>query len=55
MSKVIAAHFSKRPTLRVSTPLEGLIDDGFRLTVLGEFDAVYSLFEKLNLRYDPEP
>ena len=44
-SKVITANFTKRPTLRVGTPLEGLVEDGFRLTVLGEFGATYTVLQ----------
>jgi len=36
-NKVITASFSKRPSLQVGTPLEGLFEDGFRLTLAGEF------------------
>jgi len=42
-NKVIIATFSKRPTLIVSTPLEGLSDLGFRLTLQGEWGTVYRI------------
>jgi hypothetical protein len=48
-SKIITANFTKRPTLRVGTPLEGLVEGGFRLTVLGEFGSPYSVLGSTNL------
>lgn len=48
-SKVITATFTKRPRLRVSTPLEGLTEDGFRLAVLGEFATPYTVWGSTNL------
>jgi hypothetical protein len=48
-SKVITANFTKRPTLRAVTPLDGLVEDGFRLTVLGESGATHQLFGSTNL------
>ena len=48
-SKVITANFTKRPTLRVGTPLEGLVEDGFRLTLTGEFGAQYQILGSTNL------
>jgi hypothetical protein len=42
-SKVITAVFSRRPTLIVNTPLEGLSDLGFRLTVKGEWGIAYRI------------
>lgn len=48
-NKVIAANFTKRPTLRVGTPLEGLVEDGFRLTILGDFGTPYSILGSTNL------
>ena len=48
-NKVITANFTKRPTMRVGTPLEGLVEDGFRLTVLGEFGSPYSILGTTNL------
>jgi hypothetical protein len=47
-SKVINASFTKRPILRVGTPLEGLTEDGFRLTVLGEFGTPYTVLGSTN-------
>ena len=43
-SKVITARFTKRPWLRVEATPEMLREDGCRLTVYGEFGAVYQLF-----------
>lgn len=48
-SKTITANFTKRPTLRVSTPLEGLVEDGFRLTLFGEFGTPYTILGSTNL------
>ncbi|HEY9173728.1 MAG TPA: chitobiase/beta-hexosaminidase C-terminal domain-containing protein [Verrucomicrobiae bacterium] len=48
-SKVITANFTKRPRLRVGTPLEGLVEDGFRLTLTGEFGAAYEVSGSTNL------
>jgi hypothetical protein len=48
-SKVITANFTKRPRLRVGTVLEGLVEEGFRLTLLGEFGATYSVEGSSNL------
>jgi hypothetical protein len=48
-SKVITANFTKRPSLRVGTPLEGLIEGGFRLTLLGEFGTAYQILGSTNL------
>ncbi|MDA1277190.1 MAG: hypothetical protein O2960_24530, partial [Verrucomicrobia bacterium] len=42
-NNVINADFTKRPALRVGTPLEGLTEDGFRLTLLGEFGTPYTV------------
>lgn len=41
---VIEARFTKRPTLRVGTPFEGMVEEGFRLTLMGEFGAAYQFF-----------
>jgi hypothetical protein len=48
-SKVITANFTKRPSLRVGTPLEGFVEDGFRLTLTGEFGAPYAILGSTNL------
>ena len=42
-NKVITASFTKRPSLRVGTLLEGLVENGFRLTVIGEFGTNYAI------------
>ena len=46
---VIAASFTKRPSLEVGTPLEGLVEDGFRLTLTGEFGTAYAIWGSTNL------
>jgi hypothetical protein len=46
---VITASFTKRPSLQVGTLLGGLIEDGFRLTLTGEFGAPYTIFGSTNL------
>ena len=48
-SKVITANFTKRPSLRVGTPLEGLAEEGFRLTLIGEFGTNYAVLASTNL------
>ena len=48
-NKVITASFTKRPGLQVGTPLEGLFEDGFRLTLTGEFGALYTIYGSTNL------
>jgi Divergent InlB B-repeat domain len=48
-SKVITANFTERPTLRVGTPLEGPVEDGFRLTLTGEFGTAYEIWGSTNL------
>ena len=47
-SKLITADFSERPRLRVGTPLEGLVENGFRLTLMGEFGTPYSILWSTN-------
>jgi uncharacterized repeat protein (TIGR02543 family) len=42
-NKVITANFTRRPWLTVGTSLEGLSDQGFRLTLTGEFGAAYRI------------
>jgi len=49
-SKTISVTFTTRPTLRVGTPVEGLSEDGFRLTIQGEFGTPYSVSSSTNLR-----
>ena len=46
---LITASFTKRPSLEVGTPLEGLVEDGFRLTLTGEFGTNYALQGSTNL------
>ncbi|MCX6924582.1 MAG: hypothetical protein NT154_15410 [Verrucomicrobia bacterium] len=48
-TKVITANFTKRPSLRAGTPLEGLVEDGFRLTLTGEFGTNYAILGSTNL------
>jgi uncharacterized repeat protein (TIGR02543 family) len=47
-NQVITASFTKRPWLRVGTPLEGLVENGFRLTLMGEFGTPYSILWSTN-------
>jgi hypothetical protein len=47
-SKVITVNFTKGPSLRVGTPLEGLVEDGFRLTINGDFGAAYQVLGTTN-------
>lgn len=48
-NQVITANFTKRPTLRVGTPLEGMGEGGFRLTLTGEVAEQYSILGSTNL------
>ncbi|MCX6879818.1 MAG: chitobiase/beta-hexosaminidase C-terminal domain-containing protein [Verrucomicrobia bacterium] len=48
-SKAVTAVFTKRPGLRVGTPLEGLVEDGFRLTLTGEFGKQYEILGSADL------
>jgi hypothetical protein len=48
-SKVITAVFTKRPRLRVDSALEGLIEEGFRLTLTGEFGKQYEILGSTDL------
>lgn len=48
-SKLITANFTKRPSMRAVTPLEGLNEEGFRMAVLGEFGAAYNILASTNL------
>jgi uncharacterized repeat protein (TIGR02543 family) len=48
-NKVITASFTKRPSLQVGTPLEGLVEDGFRFTLTGEFGGEYLILGSTNL------
>lgn len=48
-NKLITATFSKKPSLRAGTPLEGLVEDGFRITLTGEFGALYNIWGSTNL------
>lgn len=48
-SRVITAAFTKRPNMRAVTCLEGLVEDGFRMTLLGEFGGQYRLLVSTNL------
>ena len=43
-NKVITASFTKRPWLQGEGDPDLLRQDGFRLTLTGEFDTVYQLF-----------
>jgi uncharacterized repeat protein (TIGR02543 family) len=48
-SKAITAVFTKRPGLRVDTSLEGLVEEGFRLTLMGEFGKRYEILGSSDL------
>jgi hypothetical protein len=48
-SKAITAVFTKRPGLRVDTSLEGLVEEGFRLTLMGEFGKQYEILGSSDL------
>ena len=48
-SKAITAVFTKRPGLQVGTSLEGLVEDGFRLTLTGEFGQQYEILGSADL------
>lgn len=48
-SKSVTARFSNRPTLRVGTRNEGLVDGCFRLTLFGELGGRYSIQSSTNL------
>jgi len=48
-SKAITAVFTKRPGLQVGTSLEGLVEDGFRLTLTGEFGKQYEILGSADL------
>ena len=42
-SRVITANFTRRPRLTLGTCLGGLFDDGFQLTLTGEYGARYEI------------
>ena len=48
-SKAITAVFTKRPRLRVDTTQEGLVEDGCRLTLTGEFGKQYEILGSADL------
>jgi hypothetical protein len=48
-SKVITATFTKRPTLRANTSLEGLVDGGFRFSLIGSPGVNYLVLGSTNL------
>jgi hypothetical protein len=48
-NKAITAVFTKRPGLRVDTALEGLVEEGFRLTLMGEFGKRYEILGSADL------
>jgi hypothetical protein len=47
--KTITATFSRKPSLAVAPPLGGLFQDGFRLTIEGEFGQAYRIDASTNL------
>jgi len=48
-SKTIIATFTRKPSLIVDSPLNGLFEDGFRLTLRGEFGQAYRIDASTNL------
>jgi hypothetical protein len=48
-SRVIMANFTRRPQLSLGACLGGLFEDGFQLTLTGEFGAQYSIEASSNL------
>lgn len=48
-NKVVTANFTKRPQLQAEGSLEMLREDGFRLTLQGEFDGRYRIEVSTNL------
>jgi hypothetical protein len=48
-SKTITAAFTRKPSLAVAPPLGGLFEDGFRLTLTGEFGTRYTILASTNL------
>ena len=48
-SMTITATFTRTPTLAVAPPLGGLFEDGFRLTLQGEFEQAYHIDASTNL------
>ena len=48
-SKVINANFSSRPILSVSPPLNGLVEEGFRFSLIGELGATNRIDVSSNL------
>ena len=47
-SKIITANFTRHPTLSINTELEGMVEDGFRMTLIGEFGQAYSILGSTN-------
>ena len=48
-SRAVVAHFTRRPRFEVRGDLNGLNDQGFRLTLTGEFGALYRIDGSTNL------
>ncbi|MCX6873575.1 MAG: chitobiase/beta-hexosaminidase C-terminal domain-containing protein, partial [Verrucomicrobia bacterium] len=48
-NKAITAVFTKRPGLRIDTSPEGLVEDGCRLTLTGEFGKQYEILGSADL------
>jgi hypothetical protein len=48
-SQIITADFSKRPSLQVGTTIDGMFENGFMLTLNGEFGAAYQIYTSTNL------
>ncbi len=48
-SKTITATFTRKPSLAIAAPLNGLFADGFRATLSGEFGQAYRIDASTNL------
>lgn len=48
-SKTITATFTRKPSLTVAPPLDGLFEDCFRLTLKGEIGQAYRIYATTNL------
>jgi hypothetical protein len=48
-SKTITASFTRKPSLTVEPPLDGLFEEGFRLSVIGECGTGYTILGSTNL------
>ncbi len=48
-NKTITGTFTRKPSLAVAPPLDGLFEDGFRFTLQGEFGQAYQIDASTNL------